>query len=221
MQHLANLVEDNSYSAKERNKFAGWYKKWTEARILLMVCLSLEVLQPAKLLSETFQNKNVDMVDIVTYISQTKKQLKRIERKDFESLPTIRCFLNSVKEEEEKHLFQDVKLKGFDIAKTIVSSKKNVWLELVKNAISERLKNNKTIASKYCALILNTEGWLHFKDNDEFADEALEELYIFYEKPLKLSGFNGSISDILQQWYLLLEYVLTYLSSSINLNCIV
>ena len=119
MQHLANLAEANSYSAKERNKFAGWYKQWTEAHILLMVCLSLEVLQPAKLLSKTFQNKNVDMVDVVTYISQTKKQLKRIGRKDFESLPTIRRFLNSVKEEEEKQLFQ-----GFNIAKTIVSSKK-------------------------------------------------------------------------------------------------
>ena len=27
LQHLANLTRDNSYPAKERNKFAGWYKK--------------------------------------------------------------------------------------------------------------------------------------------------------------------------------------------------
>ena len=101
----------------------------------IMVCFSSEVLQPAKLLSETFQNENVDMVDVVTYISQTKKQLERMERKDFESLPSVHCFLNSVKEQKEKHLFQDIKLKGFDNVKTIVS-----------------------------------------KDNDEFADEALEEL---------------------------------------------
>ena len=54
------------------------------------------------------------MVDVVTYISQTKKkQLERIERKDFESLPTICRFLNDTKEEEEKHLFQDIKLKRF------------------------------------------------------------------------------------------------------------
>ena len=44
--------------------------------------------------------------------------------KDFELLPTVQCFLNKVKEEEEKHLFQDDKLKGFDNAKTIISSKK-------------------------------------------------------------------------------------------------
>ena len=67
-----------------------------------------------KIVAKTFQNKNVDMVDVVTYISQTKKkQLERIERKDFESLPTICRFLNDTKEEEEKHLFQDIKLKRF------------------------------------------------------------------------------------------------------------
>ena len=53
------------------------------------------------------------------------------------------------------------------LIKTIVSSRKNVW---------ERLEIDETIASKYFAVILNTEGWLSFKDNDEFADEALEEL---------------------------------------------
>ena len=96
-----------------------------------------------------------------------------------------------------------------------------MWLELVKNAISERLENNETIVSKYCALILNTERWLGFKDKDEFVDEALEELYIFYKKPLKSSGFNGSISNLLQQWHLLVEYVLTYLSPGVNSYCMV
>ena len=93
--------------------------------------------------------------------------------------------------------------------------------ELVKNAISERLENNKSIVSKYCTLILNTEGLLVFKDKDEFADEALEELYVFYEKPLKSSGFNGSISNLLQQWHLLVEYILTYLSPGVNSYCMV
>ena len=64
------------------------------------------------------------LVDVVTDISQMKKKLKRIERKDFELLPTVQCFVNKLKEEEEKHLFQDDKLKGFDNAKTIISSKK-------------------------------------------------------------------------------------------------
>ena len=41
MQHLANVAEDNFYPAKERNKFASWYKKWTQAHIPLMVCLFL------------------------------------------------------------------------------------------------------------------------------------------------------------------------------------
>ena len=126
-----------------------------------------------------------------------------------------------MKEQEEKHLVQDVKLIGFDNAKTIVSSNENVWLDLVKNAISERLENNETIVSKCCTLILNTEAWLCFKDNNEFAKEALEQLYLFYKNSLKSSGFNGSISLLLQQWHLLVEYVLTYLSPGANSYCIV
>ena len=55
------------------------------------------------------------MVDVVTYILGLTY---RIEKKDFESLPNIHCFLNNVKEEEGKPLFQDVK--GFDNAKTII-----------------------------------------------------------------------------------------------------
>ena len=55
MQHLTNFAEDNSYPAKEM--FAGWYKKWSEARIPLMVCLSLEVLQQAKLLQKLSKTK--------------------------------------------------------------------------------------------------------------------------------------------------------------------
>ena len=34
-----------------------------------------------------------------------------------------------MREEDKKYLFQGDKLKGFDNAKTTVSSKKNVWLE--------------------------------------------------------------------------------------------
>ena len=84
-----------------------------------------------------------------------------------------------------------------------------MWLQLVKKkkAISKRLKNNETIVSKYCTLILITEGLLHFKDKDQFANEALDDLIyenlwkydIIYEKTLKSSGFNGSIRDLLQQ----------------------
>ena len=120
------------------------------------------------------------------------------------------------KKRKENTYFKMLNLKVLTMIKPSFPAKKCVaWVR--KNLISERLKNNKTIVSKYCALILNTKGWLHFKDNDEFAEEALEELDLFYEKPLKSSGFNGSISNLLQQWHLLFEYVLTYFSPGVNL----
>ena len=57
MQHL-----DQSYSSLERAKFKGWHTKWMHVRIPLLVCLSIEVLSPAKLLSKTFQSEDVDAI---------------------------------------------------------------------------------------------------------------------------------------------------------------
>ena len=62
MQHLENLIEDQSYSSLERAKFKGWHTKWMHARIPLLVCLGIEVLSSAKLLSKTFQSEDVDVV---------------------------------------------------------------------------------------------------------------------------------------------------------------
>ena len=57
MQHL-----DQSYSSLEQAKFKGWHTKWMHVRIPLLVCLSIEVLSPAKLLSKTFQSEDVDAI---------------------------------------------------------------------------------------------------------------------------------------------------------------
>ena len=69
-------------------------------RIPVLVCLALEVLSPAKILSKTFQNEDVDPVATVSLLNQVKQQLRRIERKDFEQLPTVKRFLDRVTEED-------------------------------------------------------------------------------------------------------------------------
>ena len=65
MQHIANLVEDNSYWHKDQNIFQYWYQKWTSGHIPIL-CLfnsAIEVLSPAKLLSKTFQSEDIDSVE--------------------------------------------------------------------------------------------------------------------------------------------------------------
>ena len=88
MQHLENLSEDKSYPGKERQTFKGWYNKWTNARIPLLACVSVEVLAPAGILSKAFQSEDIDVVATDSLLSQCKLQLQRIEQKPFEELPT-------------------------------------------------------------------------------------------------------------------------------------
>ena len=120
MQQLANLAEDNSYPGKSGQKS------------MYFINGLFEFGSATKMLSKT-------------YISQTKKQLKRNEDKDFKSLPTVRRFLNNVKEEKGKELFQDVKLKGFDNAKAILSRKCVAWVSEKCNIRETRKQRNHCI----------------------------------------------------------------------------
>ena len=89
LQHLENLAEDKSYSSDERAKFKGWIRKWTEARIPLLIALFLEILTPAKLLSKSYQSEEIDVVASIDLIKKVKSQLSHLENRTFENLPTV------------------------------------------------------------------------------------------------------------------------------------
>ena len=124
----------------------------------------------------------------------------------------MKRFLDNVVHDNGRYLFQDVPLKQFEIAKESVAKQKDAWLNLVSEAISMRLENDESVASKYATTILNTDGWIRHTNDDAFADEALEELFNFYEQPLKNAGFQGGLSDLLDQWHSVVEYTTKYLN---------
>ena len=71
MQCLESLSEDKLYQLKERVTFKGWLIKWTEARILILACVSVEVLAPAKIM-KTFQSEDVDVVQVESLLKECK-----------------------------------------------------------------------------------------------------------------------------------------------------
>ena len=89
MQHLESMAEAHSYSSTDRAKFKGWLKKWTNARVPILACLSLELLAPPKILSKAFQSEDVDYVRTEMLIPKTRHQMERVQRKDFSDLPTF------------------------------------------------------------------------------------------------------------------------------------
>ena len=210
MQHLENLTEDKSYPSKERAKFKGWHQKWTNARIPLLACLSIEVLAPARILSKIFQAEEVDVVAVGHNLQKTKQQLDRIERKDFDQLPTVQRFLNNVEEDEGEFKYQDVVLKNFLNGKESAQRRKNEWTSLVSKAIENRLEPGNSEISKYSSEIINTEGWFRSTEDPDFLDNELEELYNHFEIPLKNAGFDGNITEMTEQWHDLVSYAIKY-----------
>ena len=114
MQHLESLSEDKSYQSKERATFKGWLIKWTEALISILACVSIEVLAPAKTLSKAFQSEGADVVQVESLLKGCETHLSRVQRKLFDQLPTVKRFLENVKEQKDgSFTYQDVKLKDF------------------------------------------------------------------------------------------------------------
>ena len=164
------------------------------------------------MLSKTFQLEDVDIVATSELIGQ----LRRIEEKDFFQLPTVKRFLDNVVETEGRFTFQDVTLKDSENAKEQVKKIKNEWVRVIGNAIEARLETTESATTKYSVQILNTEGWLRCQDNEEFCDEALEELYKILKTPLESAGFSGSCSDLFEQWHNLTNYTVKYLNPQKN-----
>jgi len=198
------MSEDLSFKAADRSKLA---------------CLFVEILSPAKALSLAFQGEEIDTVSSISHIETAKKQLQRLERKNLEELPTIKRFLEKVKEDADgKFTYQNVTLPSFEAAKDAAREAKNVLLGQIKDAMQSRLEVAENPHVINAAIVLNTEGWERSDENGEedvtFADNCLTELYDHFKVPLLNAGADGSLHDLLEQWHSLLDYSKRYLNPS-------
>lgn len=134
------MSEDKSFNAADCQKFKGWLRKWQQAQIPLLVCLFVEILNPAKALSLAFQGEEVDTVNSISCIETAKKQLQRLERKNFKYLPTMERFLQRVEEAGGEFSYQNVTLPSFKTAKDALRESKNMLLGRIKDAMQSRLE---------------------------------------------------------------------------------
>lgn len=78
------------------------------------------------MLSLAFQDEDIDTVSSLSRLETAKKQFIRIEKKEFEDLPTVSRFLDKVEESNEAFSYQNVVLKSFENAKESARKLKNV-----------------------------------------------------------------------------------------------
>jgi hypothetical protein len=213
LQHLENISEDNSFPADDRAKCKGWLKKWSQAKIPLLIALFIEVLAPAKCLSKSFQAEDIDVVASIENVEKTKRQLHRISRKELKELPTVKRLLQKIQERDGKYLLHDVVIRGYERAVETTAKVKDDLIERVKNAIEQRLEEDPEDERGELAALLNTAGWVKAKDDAvEIFDQDVERLYERYRIPLERACFSGTVGELLDQWHNLLEHALAYLS---------
>ena len=139
-------------------------------------------------------------------MEKTLDRLETFMKKDFEKLPNVRDFLSKVKETEGEYSYQDVKLSHFENVKKNVSKEKNYFAGLVRDNLSERLnheeESEKTI--KNLVTILDCKKWE--RQDEDFTDDIMFDLYDRFEKPLKNAGIKCSVADMLYQWHELVDY---------------
>ena len=202
-QHLQNMTEDKSFKATDQQKFRGWLKKWRNARLPISSCLFVEILSPTKSLSLAFQSEDINPVYSISQLEKAKRQLHRLERKDYEDLPTVKRFLDKVVLVSGKYEYQNVLLHEFATAKDFAQRVKNELLQRIKVSLESRLEVAENRYVLHAATILNTEGWEKHNDegneDDEFADKCVSELFDQFKDPLNNAGFNGTFDDLLQQ----------------------
>nr|XP_047129394.1 E3 SUMO-protein ligase KIAA1586-like [Hydra vulgaris] len=212
MKYLENMAADFSFTQAERAKFKGYYQNWNHGRIPLYIALFIEILSTAKLLSLSFQSNEIDSVASSGFVEQTKKQLSRLQKKEFNDLPTVKRFLSKVTNSNGKYLFQDVELHDFTNALTLVKNSKSMIVVLITKSIEDRLEAQNTVPDMYGMLLLNTGGWYQNNTNNSFADDNIKKLYDFYNMPLRYASFTGNVNNMLDAWHSLVDYTVKYLA---------
>ena len=116
-----------------------------------------------------------------------------IQKKNFNQLPTVKRFFERVKEEDGTFKFQDVPVKSFEQAKEGAKHTKDTLVAAIKNAVTACLENAETAPETHSTMILNTEGWLSSKQDDEFGIERMTAFCDFYRVPLERAEFSRDL----------------------------
>lgn len=216
ISHLQDLSQDKKVPAKARAKLTGYLKKWKQGRIPLMLAFFIDLLEIPAIMSKSFQDNLVDPVNAMQTLSKCNSRLQLFETKKFEKLPHVKHLLQQVEEREDGTYYQSLKLVNFEQAKEALTEKKAFFTNKVSSCIKLRLEEEEDSREIFLAApkILNTEGWLQFQEDAEFADEALEYVFTHFKVPLLNAGVNVALPDLLSQWCDLLEYATEFLSVS-------
>ncbi|CAB4003716.1 zinc finger 862-like [Paramuricea clavata] len=205
IQHLETMTEDETITSKDKAKLKGYLKRWKSSRIPLLLALFIDILTIPSILSLTFQKEKIDPVQTAKALNKARERLAQFEKKAFKKLPNVRNFLSKIKEVDAQFFYQNVELSSFERHKVSVESKKNEYSEKIRQCLTNRLEQEDEGQEILDAVvqILDCEGW---KDDNEFAEDAIFAVYDKFEVPLKSGGMSVTVPDLLNQWHEIVDF---------------
>ena len=132
--HLENVASEKSYSKKERARISGYVKEWKSSKVLVNLCFYIDILEPIRKLSLTFQGDKVDTVKAAQAIKKVDHDLEKLAQRRFSDFPHFKETVRKVtyeEEDENKVVYQNITLTKWDEEVEKVKRKKGAEINAV------------------------------------------------------------------------------------------
>ena len=203
--HLATLSEDTSVKAVDRAKLKGYLQQWTKAKCLLGCAFFVDLLMPISILSKTLQNDEIDILEALTGVLRTLKEIDKLLTKPVGQWATYKNVLQRCEDE----VYQLQQLKGFTSATQYFENNGATYCRNVSDCVKSRLKWSDVDMMRSMIAVLNPQGWEKLMNDDD----SLDEINIIIQKfEIPLKGAGANVDDILQEFAAMIEFACEYIA---------
>ena len=96
IQHLTAMINDSSVKAADKAKVRGYLRKWSEGKMLIGCAMYVDALKIPSLLSLTFQEDRIDIVQGIQSILKSSASLESLTKDPPNQWPTVKLVLSRV-----------------------------------------------------------------------------------------------------------------------------
>ena len=148
-------IEDTSVKPAKQAKLKGYLQQWTKAKCLLGCAFFVDLLIPISALSKTLQSDEIHILEALTGILRTLKELDKLLSKPVGQWATYKNVLQKCEDE----VYQLQELKNFSAAKQYFENNGNNYCKKASDCVKSRLKWSDIDMMRSMIAVLNLQGW--------------------------------------------------------------
>ena len=213
LSHIAALASDSSVKQVDRAKLKGYYSQWSDAKCLLGCALFSDLLTPCATFSKSMQKDEIDLVEALSCLLKTTKELENLSRKPIEEWPTYAATMKKFADDKDgSKVYQGTTVKKFTQAVDFYSSHYAQYCANLSYCIKTRLSWNDDLGvMRDVIFFLASHGWeKHLQEGSNL--DPVERLVTRFAEPLSRAGADASA--IPGEFLAMIEYAVQFISLS-------